>query len=78
MGFNYSFVLFTISCIAVVDEMNNSNPMGALHVVLAVFTTQSRTQSNAVRGLGLALALGKRNEIRNFIGCREINNLGAA
>ncbi len=31
-----------------------------------------------VRGLGLALALGKRNEIRNFIGCREINNLGAA
>ena len=30
-----------------------------------------------VRGLGLALALGKRNEIRNFIGCREINNLGA-
>ena len=31
-----------------------------------------------VRGLRLALALGKRNEIRNFIGCREINNLGAA
>ncbi len=31
-----------------------------------------------VRGLGLALALGKRNEIRNFIGCREINNLDAA
>ena len=31
-----------------------------------------------VRGLGLALALGKRNEIRNFIGCREIKNLGAA
>ncbi len=31
-----------------------------------------------VRGLGLALALGKRKEIRNFIGCREINNLGAA
>ena len=27
-----------------------------------------------VRELGLALALGKRNEIRNFIGCREINN----
>ena len=31
-----------------------------------------------VRGLGLALALGKRNEIRNFIGCSEIKNLGAA
>ncbi len=31
-----------------------------------------------VRGLELALAVGKRNEIRNFIGCREINNLGAA
>ncbi len=31
-----------------------------------------------VRGLGLALALGKRNEIRNFIGCREISSLGAA
>ena len=31
-----------------------------------------------VRGLALALAVGKRNEIRNFIGCREINNLGAA
>jgi hypothetical protein len=30
-----------------------------------------------VRGLGLALALGKRNEIRNFIGCREINNADA-
>ena len=45
---------------------------------------QSKGASNLVprampvRGLGLALVLGKRNEIRNFIGCREINNLGAA
>ena len=41
-------------------------------------TTNLVPRAMPVRGLGLALALGKRNEIRNFIGCREINNLGAA
>ncbi len=42
------------------------------------FTFNLVPRAMPVRGLGLALALEKRNEIRNFIGCREINNLGAA
>ncbi len=44
--------------------------------ISAIFNLVPRAMP--VRGLGLALALGKRNEIRNFIGCREINKLGAA
>ena len=35
--------------------------------------TQSRTQSNACSQVRGALALGKRNELCNFIGCGEIN-----
>ena len=43
-----------------------------------LYLTNLVPRAMPVRGLGLALALGKQNEIRNFIGCREINNLGAA
>ena len=37
------------------------------------FPNQSRTQSNACSRVRLALALGKRNELCNFIGCGEIS-----
>ncbi len=45
------------------------------------YTSKGRVnsiQANANPNPRTGIALGKRNEIRNFIGCREINNLGAA
>ena len=40
---------------------------------LILLPNQSRTQSNACSRVRLALALGKQNELCNFIGCGEIN-----